>query len=77
MKGTPFDLRKELHEVGPSLAKVDGGGMPGFDHCFVVDGSPGTLRPVASVREYESGRSMEISSNQGECYSCIDQLGYD
>ena len=66
VSGTPFDLTKDLHEVGPLLEKVKGGGKPGFDHCFVVDGAAGSMRPVATVREYESGRLMEVYSNQGE-----------
>jgi aldose 1-epimerase len=36
----------------------------GYDHCFVLDGEPGTLRPCAEVFEAGSGRIMRISATQ-------------
>jgi aldose 1-epimerase len=36
---TPFDLRAEEGIIlGDRIQQIDGGGKPGFDHCFVVDG---------------------------------------
>lgn len=54
------------------LMTVDGGGQPGLDHCFVVDGyeinSSGsekkTLLDVGTLLEPESGRAMVIRSTQ-------------
>jgi aldose 1-epimerase len=36
----------------------------GYDHCFVVDGDPGKLRPCAEVYETDSGRSMKVFTTQ-------------
>jgi aldose 1-epimerase len=36
----------------------------GYDHCFVVDGAPGKLRPCAEVYEPVSGRSMKVFTTQ-------------
>ncbi|MBO9623832.1 MAG: galactose mutarotase [Sphingomonas sp.] len=32
----------------------------GYDHNFVIDGTPGTLRPAALVEDPASGRAMEM-----------------
>ncbi|MEM9586736.1 MAG: aldose epimerase family protein [Planctomycetota bacterium] len=36
----------------------------GYDHCFVVRGEPGTLRPAARVFDPDSGRAMEVLTTQ-------------
>lgn len=37
--GTPFDLQAPDGVVlGTRIPEIDGGGKPGFDHCFAVDG---------------------------------------
>ncbi|MCL2210125.1 MAG: galactose mutarotase [Treponema sp.] len=36
----------------------------GYDHCFVVDGEPGKLRPCAEVKEPVSGRFMKVFTTQ-------------
>ncbi|MCL2765413.1 MAG: galactose mutarotase [Treponema sp.] len=36
----------------------------GYDHCFVVDGVPGKLRPCAEVYEPDSGRTMKVFTTQ-------------
>jgi len=36
----------------------------GYDHCFVIDGEPGDLRPCAEVFESSSGRTMKVSTTQ-------------
>lgn len=53
---------------------MDGGGKPGFDHCFVVDdykalagGSVGVreaLRLMAVLRDPQSGRAMDVLGTQ-------------
>src|SRR5690606_12393590 len=53
--GTPMDFTTP-HTIGERIAEVDGG----YDHCYVIDGAPGTLRPVAKVKDSKSGRVMEI-----------------
>ena len=36
----------------------------GYDHCFVVDGLQGKLRPCAEVYEPNSGRTMKVFTTQ-------------
>lgn len=36
----------------------------GYDHCFIIDGLPGKLRPCADVFEPVSGRSMKVFTTQ-------------
>ena len=50
--GTAFDYRD-----GPAV-------RPGVDHCFVVRGEPGTLRPAARLAEPRSGRWMEVMTTE-------------
>jgi len=55
---TPVDFR-EAHAIIERIAKIPG--TPGgYDHNFVVDGAPGTLRPAAKVKDVGSGRVMEV-----------------
>ena len=43
---------------------ADFGMLKGYDHCFVVDGEIGKLRPCAEVYEHDSGRFMKVSTTQ-------------
>jgi aldose 1-epimerase len=61
--GTPFDFRKPM-VVGSRIR--DGADQQvrfarGYDQNFIVDGTPGTLRPAARVEDPGSGRVLEIS----------------
>jgi aldose 1-epimerase len=59
---TPMDFR-EPHKIGERLSQtVNGGG--GYDHCYVVRGHVGTLRPCATIVEPVSGRVMEIETTE-------------
>jgi aldose 1-epimerase len=60
VKGTSFDFtsRRKI------MAEVSNGSFWGYDHCFVVDGENGKLRPCAEVYEEESGRSMKVLTTQ-------------
>jgi aldose 1-epimerase len=60
--GTPFDFTR-AKPVGRDLAAV-GGDPIGYDHNFVVDGTPTALRPVARLAHPGSGRVMTIEANQ-------------
>lgn len=59
--GTPFDFlhaetfRKRIAELSATN---------GYDHCYVVAGKSGTLRPAARVTSPESGRFMEVETTQ-------------
>lgn len=59
VQNTPFDFR-EAKPVKRDMAAAGGG----YDHCFVVDGEPGKLRPCAEVYEETSGRTMRIWTTQ-------------
>jgi aldose 1-epimerase len=58
--GTPYDLRAPI-ELGPAMASSPSGG---FDHCFAIDGPPGTLRPAAVLASPASGRWMSVRTDQ-------------
>ena len=53
-----FDFNKK-RRIDSNLGSLDG-----YDHCFVVDGSSGTLRPCAEVTDPDSGRLMKVSTTQ-------------
>jgi aldose 1-epimerase len=62
VKGTPFDFTS-AKPIGRDLKQA--GGTPiGYDHNFVVNGSPDQLRPVARVKDPKSGRVMTIAADQ-------------
>jgi aldose 1-epimerase len=64
VEGTPYDFRS-LKSIGKDLeAAVREGAPGGYDHCFVVDGEIGKLRPCAEVHEGTSGRIMRVSTTQ-------------
>jgi len=61
VKGTPFDFTT-MTALGARIEAADeqikfGNG---YDHNFVVNGRPGTLRQAAKVYEATSGRVMEV-----------------
>ncbi|MDX1564091.1 MAG: aldose epimerase family protein [Phycisphaeraceae bacterium] len=62
VKDTPFDFT-QAKPIGRDLKAV-GGDPAGYDHNWVVDGDPDTLRKVAWVKDPASGRVMEIFANQ-------------
>jgi len=59
VKGTHFDFlsRRKICNEGRE-------NFSGYDHCFVIDGEHGKLRPCAEVYEKNSGRSMKIFTTQ-------------
>ena len=61
VNGTDFDFRLQRNiRANSSFFKP----FKGYDHCFVVDGEPGKLRPCAEVTEPQSGRSMKVFTTQ-------------
>ncbi|GHV61664.1 aldose 1-epimerase [Spirochaetia bacterium] len=54
----PFDFRQRK-PIGRDIAAAGG-----YDHCFVVDGENGKLRPCAEVFEAQSGRSLRVFTTQ-------------
>ncbi|AEF85087.1 aldose 1-epimerase (Mutarotase) [Treponema primitia ZAS-2] len=64
--GSPFDFssRKPIGRDFQGTLGKNGSSGPGYDHCFVVDGENGKLRPCADVLEPRSGRSMRVFTTQ-------------
>ena len=58
--GTPFDFT-DVHTVGERLLDVDGGGEPGYDHCY--------LRSAAESKADEPGEETPIAR-----YCCVASL---
>jgi aldose 1-epimerase len=60
--GTCMDFLKS-EKIGTRIEQpVNGAG--GYDHCYVVDGPAGVLRPAAKVVEPTSGRVLEILTTE-------------
>jgi aldose 1-epimerase len=57
--GTPFDFRTRK-KVSANIGET---GL-GYDHCFVINGDSGKMRPCTEVFEPSSGRKMKISTTQ-------------
>ncbi|XP_048552948.1 galactose mutarotase-like [Triticum urartu] len=60
--GTKYDFLTPT-PVGANMEIVPGGGG-GYDINFAVDGQQNTMRPVARVRDPDSGRALELWANQ-------------
>ncbi|MFT5122071.1 MAG: aldose 1-epimerase [Candidatus Omnitrophota bacterium] len=65
--GTGLDFTY-AHKIGKEIAKFpaseDGSNPGGYDHNWVVHGTPGELRWAATLHEPDSGRTMRIESTQ-------------
>ncbi len=65
VSSTPMDFRSPT-AIGD---RIDADYEPihfagGYDHCWIVRGEPGTLRPAARVTCPDSGRVLEVLSDQ-------------
>jgi len=58
---TPFDF---LHPETFARRIDQLPATKGYDHCYVVAGQPGQLRPAARVTDPSSGRVLEIETTQ-------------
>jgi aldose 1-epimerase len=63
--GTPFDFRQPT-PIGAHIAEDDEQLRwgKGYDHSFVLNGTPGSLRLAARVADPLSGRSMEVLTTE-------------
>lgn len=61
VEGTPLDFR-DATPLGKSVDQLPA--TKGYDHCFVVRGTAGELRPAAHVVDHDSGRVLEIETTQ-------------
>ena len=61
--GTPLDLREPVR-VGDRIDQLLDTAAGGFDHNLVLRGRPGSLRPAARIVDPDSGRGLELATNQ-------------
>lgn len=59
--GTPLDFTKPT-DIGDRIHQLEQ--TRGYDHCFVVRGPAGTLRPAATVYHPGSGRTIVVRTTQ-------------
>jgi aldose 1-epimerase len=59
--GTPLDFTSP-HTIGERIDQLTE--TRGYDHNYVLDGSPGSLTLAARVREPETGRIMEVHTTE-------------
>jgi aldose 1-epimerase len=65
VEGTPFDFREPTRiglRIEADNRQLQYGG--GYDHCWVINGQSGQLRPAARVHEPESGRVLELETTE-------------
>jgi len=60
-ENTPLDF-KNPKPIGKDIAALTQTG--GYDHCFVINGEPGELRPFAEAHEPFTGRIMKGFTTQ-------------
>jgi aldose 1-epimerase len=64
--GTPLDFRSPVR-IGDRIDQKEFPPLKhgaGYDHNFIVDGEPGTLRPAAKVTDPKSGRTLECLTTE-------------
>ena len=61
--GTPLDFRTPS-KIGRRIADLVETPAGGYDHNFVLNGTAGTLRRIAEVREPRSGRVLIVETDQ-------------
>ncbi|XZE46687.1 aldose epimerase family protein [Pirellulaceae bacterium SH467] len=61
VRGTALDFTQAT-KIGDRIQTLEA--TRGYDHCFVVEGKPGTLRPAAFVADPKSGRTMTVATTQ-------------
>ncbi len=65
VEGTPMDFRKHRRigdRINNDHVQLKNG--LGYDHCWAVNGEPGTMRLAAELYDPESGRWMQIETDQ-------------
>lgn len=62
VKGTPFDFTTSK-PIGKDL-QAAGGKPVGFDHNWVVEGEPGTMRLAARVKDPKTGRVLTLETDE-------------
>ena len=65
VEGTPFDFRRPVR-IGERVRGADPQLLVarGFDHCLVLDGEAGAMRPAARLHHAGTGRTMEMTTDR-------------
>ncbi len=66
VEGTPFDFR-EPHKIGERIGQEGNEQLAnarGYDHNWVLNGPAGSVRRVCTVWDEESGRFLEVFTDQ-------------
>jgi len=64
VKGTPMDFTSPM-QMGARLKEVDGGGVKGYDLCYVLNPRSEPLKEAAArVEDPDSGRVLEIFTTE-------------
>ena len=61
--GTPLEFRAAC-SIGSRIAQLSETPAGGYDHNYVLNGSAGTLRKIAELRDHRSGRVMTVETDQ-------------
>ena len=61
VEGTVLDFRKPT-ALGERLDQLPD--TKGYDHCYVIRGTPGQLRKAATVIDPDTGRTLEVETTQ-------------
>ena len=63
VEGTPLDFRKATR-IGDRIEKLTNTANLGYDHNLVLDGPSGQLRPIATLKDPSSGRTLKVSTTE-------------
>jgi aldose 1-epimerase len=63
VEGTPLDFRTR-RRIGDRIDDLRGHEAAGYDHNFVLNGPPGTMKLAATVYDPASGRTMHVHTDQ-------------
>ena len=69
VENTPFDFRKP-RLIGKNLEALEKASIDSYDHCFVIEGESGDLKPFAEVFEPSSGRSIRAFTTHPVVHVC-------
>ena len=61
--GTPFDFRTPT-TIGDRIGQLVETSDQGYDHNYVLNGTPDTVRRIAEVREPTTGRVLTVETDQ-------------
>ncbi|MFO1246679.1 MAG: aldose epimerase family protein [Alphaproteobacteria bacterium] len=74
--GTPFDFRKPVRLGTVLNSPFDQIAMRGgLDICMLINGKPGTMRPVARLADPGTGIVMDVSTTQPAVQLYSDNIG--